>query len=131
MGGLGIRNTTPHALAAYTASFDGCRTLLTTILPNGLDTALYDSCIDQINSALPDESKISPSNTCQHDTSVAIEKEALKSHIIKLGYFTTAPRALAILKCNQAKHAGAFLTAPPIEAYGLRMSKCEFRIALQ
>ena len=129
-GGLGIRSAVMLAPSAYLASAAGSTSVSHTILPARF-LSITDHSRDE---ALQVWSTLMPNSVEPPSGSRASQQKSWDSPIVQ-GCFSTLitraePRAKARLLASQQKESGAWISAAPISALGLRMGNESIRIAV-
>ena len=130
-GGLGIRSAVMLAPSAYLASAAGSASISQAILPMDLDPTIPTIRSHALNfwGTLAGTSSSPPTGlpaTTQKAWDLPVIEECFATI---LNHQCSDPRDLARLRACSQKESGAWLTAPPISALGLRMSNATIRIA--
>ncbi len=129
LGGLGIRSVTTMAPSAFLASAAGTShivqallppmTLLTTRCQEEEALRLWKSCSGSVDP--PTGNATGTQKGCDGPVAVASASSLISE---------ASPIARARLLASQQNEAGAWLTAPPLSALGLRMDNDSIRVAV-
>ena len=127
-GGLGICSAAKLAPSAYLASAAGCATILQTLLPD----VIYSSMHSLQHEAITIWQKLSTEPPPTEDN--AAKQRCWDFPVIEATFNNLLLRSeqksrARLLACKQ-KESGAWLTAPPISAVGLRLDDETIRVAV-
>ena len=128
MGGIGIRNASPHAAGAYLVSLAHSLPLMQTIIPNG--RAPGNDVLQLLNG------RVAPSSAFSFDD-LKDKAQSLVTHAIDLRIqellisVALTSRDKARLACVSLDHSGDWLNALPSFVFNLHMPGPEFRVAIR
>ena len=127
-GGLGIRGSTMLAPSAFLASAAGCAMILQSLLPCNLSILIQSTQQEALDVWRRFTTDAPPSNadaSKQKSWDLPIVQSSFKSLL-----HGSDPKTTARLQAAKQKEAGAWLTAPPISAVGLRMDDEAIHVAV-
>ena len=128
-GGLGLRSTYLHRTAAYTASFNMCRKMVTNLTGTRPSESHLQRAHASTVTLIGKSTALETNSNSQHCLSAVIEEANYEQFKARLAEEPAAARHLANLTTNSSLHSGDFLLALPIPSLNLHMRPAEWRIA--
>ena len=125
-GGIGLRSSKDHAVAAYISSFSSVKTLAQTFLNLPILNPQLDSCLSSFNSKVPHEDRVA-------SLSDPLQQKILSSKIDRATSLQLSSECNVIDKacilCCSAPHASAWTKALPTSSN--KFSNLEWVIAMK
>ena len=127
-GGLGIRSRVMLAPSAFLASATGCASILQTLLPEPISLSMPSIMQDALI-VWQNFTTESPPTDDDATKQKFWDSPVVESSFNSLLHRSDAKSTARLLAVNQ-KESGAWLTAPPLSAVGLRMDNEAIRVAI-
>ena len=130
MGGLGLRNASPHSAGAYLVSLAHATPIIESVFPTATIRLRHAEALVLLNTQVSPTSAFSFDDLkSKHQIHVT---HAVDSRIQELTLaLASSPRDKARLGCASLPHSGDWMNALPSFAFNLHMPGAEFRTAMK